>query len=48
MKEKKVDYKCPGCHATFKLLPPKCPTCGKTLHKGPKLPAIKTVKGKIK
>jgi DNA-directed RNA polymerase subunit RPC12/RpoP len=48
MKEKKVDYKCPGCHATFKLMPLKCPACGKTLRKRPKLPAIKTVKGKIK
>jgi predicted amidophosphoribosyltransferase len=32
MKEKKIDYKCPGCHTTFKLMPPKCPACGKTLH----------------
>jgi rRNA maturation endonuclease Nob1 len=29
MKEKKVDYKCPGCHTTFKLMPSKCPACGK-------------------
>ena len=48
MKSKKIDYKCPGCHATFKLMLPKCPTCGKTLHGGPKPPAIKITKGKSK
>jgi len=48
MKEKKVDYKCPGCHTSFKLMPPKCPACGKTLHGGPKPPSIKTAKGKSK
>jgi rRNA maturation endonuclease Nob1 len=48
MKDKKVNYKCPGCHGTFKLMLSKCPACGKTLRGVPKPPAIKTAKGKKK
>ena len=47
MKDKKIDYKCPSCHAMFKQALPKCPDCGKPLP-GAAMPAPKKTGKKSK
>ena len=47
MKNKKVDYKCPSCHAMFKQALLKCPDCGKPLP-GAAMPKAKEAEKKSK